>query len=97
MFSGSSDKEFYEILDAIYSEYTKFNHKNDPFESNEFIWSVKAIRVGNIHLRHQKYYLPSTKVLGVIYCRLTSKIIWIGSSERSWVYVKKSSQAKYQL
>ena len=36
-FSGLPEKELYETLDTFWSEYTNFNHKNDPFENNEFI------------------------------------------------------------
>ena len=36
----------------------------------------------------KKYSLPSTKVLGFVSCRVTSKIIGIGYSERSWGDVK---------
>ena len=54
LFSGSSGKEFHETLDAFCSEYTNFNHKNDPFNSNKFIWCSKYIRDGNMHQWHQK-------------------------------------------
>ena len=33
-FPGSAEKELYETLDTLWSEYTDFNNKNDPFESN---------------------------------------------------------------
>ena len=71
LFSGSPDKELHETLDTFCSEYTKFNIKNDPSDSNEFIWISKDICDGNSHLWHQKYYLPSTKVLGFVDCRFT--------------------------
>ena len=54
LYAGSSEKEFYETLDTFWSEYKKFNNNNDPFESNEFIWSSKYIRDGNSHMWHQK-------------------------------------------
>ena len=66
----------------------KINHKNDPFERNEFIWNSKYITDGNSHLCYQKYSLPSTKVPGFVACRVTSKILGIGSAERSWGDVK---------
>ena len=61
---------------------------NDPFDSNEFIWNSKNISDGNSHILHQKYSLPSTKVIGFVACRVTSKIIGIGSAESSWGDVK---------
>ena len=70
--------------------------KNDPFESNDFIWNSKDISHGNCHLWHQKSSLPSTKVLGFVAFRVTSKILGIWSAERSWGDVKKN-QDIYQL
>ena len=88
LFAGLSEKELYELLDTFWSEYKKSNHKNDPFDSNEYIWSSKYIRDRNSHLWHQKYYLPSTKVLGVVACRITPNFLGIVSAERSWGDVK---------
>ena len=65
------------------SKYPNFNHKNDPFLSNEFIYNSKDISCGNIYLWYEKYSLPSTKVIGFVACRVTSKIIGIGYSECS--------------
>ena len=70
LYDGLNDKELNETHDTFGSEYTKFNHKNDAFDSNEFIWRSKDISDGNSHLWHQKYYLPSTKVLGFVDCRV---------------------------
>ena len=47
-----------------------------------------------IHPWHHKYSLPYTKVLGVVAYRVTSKIIGIGSAERSWGDVKTIKSAK---
>ena len=49
---------------------------------------------GNSHLWHQKYSLPSTKVLDFVACRVTSKILGIGSAERSWGDVKTIKSGK---
>ena len=46
------------------------------------------IRDGNSHLWHQKYWLPFTKFLGFVACRVTSKVLGIGAAERYWVNVK---------
>ena len=44
----------------------------------------KDIRDGNSHLWHQKYSLPCTNVPGFVACRVISKVLGIGESERSW-------------
>ena len=84
LFSGSTEKELHETLDAFWSKYTNFNNNNnDPFDSNEFIWNSTDISDGKSNLWHQKYSLPSTKVLGFVAFRVTSKTLGIGSAERS--------------
>ena len=70
LFSGSTEKELHETLDAFWSKYTNFNHKNDHFYSNEFICNSKDISDGNSNLWHKKYSLPSTKVLGFVAYRV---------------------------
>ena len=84
----STEKELNETLHTFWSEYTKSNHKNYPFDRNEFIWNSKDIRDGNSNLWYQKYSLPPTKIVGFVFCMVTSKILGIVSAERSWGDVK---------
>ena len=88
LFAGSSEKELHEKLDKFCIEYTNLNKNIDTFDSNKFIWSSKYFCDGNSNLWHQKYYLPYTKVLGFVYCSVTSQIIGIGSAYCSWGDVK---------
>ena len=37
LFAGSTEKELHETFDTFWSEYTKLNHNNYPFGTNEFI------------------------------------------------------------
>ena len=50
LFAGSTEKELHKTLDMFCSEYTNFNHNNDPVNSNEFIWNSKHICDVNSHL-----------------------------------------------
>ena len=50
LFAGSTEKALHGTLDTFWSEYTKFNQKNYPFDRNEFIWNSKDITDGNSHL-----------------------------------------------
>ena len=84
------------LHDESSEKYTKFNHKNNPFDNNKLIWISKYICDENSHLCHHKYSLPYTKVLDVIACRVTSNIPGIGSIERSWVDVKTIKPGKNQ-
>ena len=54
LFAGSYEKDLNETLDTFWIQYIKFNHKNDPYDSNEFIRSSKDICDGNSNLCHQK-------------------------------------------
>ena len=65
LFSGSSEKELHEIFDTFWSKYKKFNHKNDPFEINEFIWSSKDILDVNVicGIRNTIYHQPKSLVV----------------------------------
>ena len=94
LFVVSTEKELHETLDAFWSEYTNFSHKNDTFDSNEFIWNSKDICDGNSHLWYQKYSLPSTKDLGFVAFSVTSKILGIGSADRLWGDVKTIKSGK---
>ena len=72
-FDASTEKELHATLDTFWIKYTNVINKNDPFGSNEFIWIIKYICDGNSHLWNHKYSLPSTKVIGFVACRVTSK------------------------
>ena len=64
------------------------------FDADEFIRKSKDIRDGNSHLWHQKYSLPFTKVICFVACRVTSKVLGIGVTERSWGDVKTIKSGK---
>ena len=83
IFHGSSEEKNDVTQDIFCTEYTEFDNKIGSFDVDEFIWKSKDIRDGNIHLWHQKYSLPYTKVLGFVACRFTSKVLGIGAAECS--------------
>ena len=94
LFSGSTEKDLHGTLDTFWSEYKNFNQKKYPYDRKYFIWNSKDISDGNSHIWHQNYSLPSTKVLGFVACRVTSKTLGIGSAERSWGDGKKIKSGK---
>jgi hypothetical protein len=49
---------------------------------------------GDSYLWHEKYSLRSTKVLGFVACRVTSKLVGIGAAERCWGGVKQIKTGK---
>ena len=88
LFPKSSKKQLHETINTFWSEFKKYNHKNDPFDSNEFILSSTDNCGVKSHLWHQKCSLPSTTFLRFVTCRATSKIIEIEAAERLWDGVK---------
>ena len=48
----------------------------------------KYIIYVNSYLWHQKYYLPCSRVLGFVACRVTPKILGIVDDKRFWGDVK---------
>ena len=81
-------------LDVFWTEYTAFDNKVGSYDADEFIWKSKYISDGNSHLWHQKYSLPFTKVIGFVSCRVTSEVLGIGASERSWGDLKTIKSGK---
>ena len=69
--------------DILWTEYTDFDYKIGSFDADEFILKIKDTKDGNSNFWYQKYSLPCTNVLGFFACRVTSKVLGIGASERS--------------
>ena len=67
----------------FWTEYTEFDNKMGSFYADKCLRKSKDIRDGNSYLLHQKYPLPCTKVLIFVACRVTSKALGIGATERS--------------
>ena len=92
--NGLPEYEITVTQDIFWTDYTDFDNKNGSFDGDEFIRKRKDIRDGNIHLWHQKYSLPCTKVLGFVSCAVTSKVLGIGIAERSQGDVQKTKSGK---
>ena len=94
LFYESFEEEMNVTFDVFWTEYTAFNNKFGSYDADEFIWKIKDIINGNIHLWYQKYSLPFTKVLGFFACRVTLMVLGIGAEERSWGDVKTIKSGK---
>ena len=46
------------------------------------------------HLAREIFFLPYTKVLGYVACRVSSKCLGIGSADRSWEDTKHIKSGK---
>ena len=94
LFSGASEEEMNVTIGVFWTKYNAFDNKVGLYDADEFIWKSKDIRDGNSHLWHQKYSLPFTKVLGFVASIVTSKVLGVGATERSWGDVKTIKSRK---
>ena len=74
--------------DIFCTEYTEFDNKIGSFVFDEFIQRSIDIKDGNSNLWHKKYSLPCIKGLGFVAYRVISKVLGIGTAERSQGDVK---------
>ena len=73
------------IKNTFWEEYQNFSNKVGDFYSRDFIWNNQNLTQGKSYLWHKMFSEKSTKVLGRLACRVTSKIIGIGSAEKAGV------------
>ena len=59
-----------------------------------FFCSSKDILESNSYIWHQKYFLPCTKLLGCVACRVTPNILGIRTDEQSWDDIHKIKYGK---
>jgi hypothetical protein len=76
------------ILNTFWTEHDHFHSKCGPYANRKHIWVSQDLADGNSHLWHKKNSLRYTAILGKLACLVCSKILGIGSAERSWGDVK---------
>ena len=69
-------------------------NKTGPFANKDRIWNSQDLVDNKTYMWHKKYSLDVIKYLGKLACRVTSKIMGIGSAERSWGDVKHIKTGK---
>ena len=72
----------------FWEEFDYFTSKTGVFANCKHIWNSTNIVKGNAHLWHCRNSYRYTEVLGKLACWVRSKILGIGSAERSWGDVK---------
>jgi len=77
-----------DLLNSFWTEHEHFHSKSGPFANRKHIWISQDLVDGNSHLWHKKNSLRYTSILGRLACIVCSKILGIGSAERSWGDVK---------
>ena len=93
LFNDDEEYNINQLKDLFWQEYTDFSTKVGQF-AKTYIWTSTAINKGKSFEWHSMYSLKFTKILGRLACRVTSKIIGIGSAERNWGDVKHLKSGK---
>ena len=76
------------MLNMFWTEHDQFHSKIGPYGNRDHIWHSQDIIAGNSHFWQKKNLLHYTSILGRAACIVCSKILGIGSAERSWGDVK---------
>ena len=80
----ATEKEKREKKDRFCQEFREFRGKTGSFDGDNSMWESSLLDEGKAHVWHDTYSCLNTDVLGWLGCRVTSKILGIGSAERAW-------------
>ena len=87
--SKSEEDYIGNMINDFWTEFDEFHDKRGIYENREYIFKNHADLVNNkVFIWHKKETLHYTKIFGAFACRVCSKILGIGSAERSWGDVK---------
>ncbi len=78
------------IIDVFWREFMHWQNMTGCYAVCRVWFSTCDALEGKSHIWHETYFLPYTKVLAFVACRVTLKRLGIGSRERAWSDVKKS-------
>jgi hypothetical protein len=85
---GFSDIELDDLVNCCMEQFTYFRNKTGEYGRYPGIWRGTLCKDGQSHLWHQTHTSAYYKELGSVACRVTSKLLGIGSAERAWGDVK---------
>jgi hypothetical protein len=86
---GYSEDKMGSLINSFWQEFEEFQYKTGPYANREYIFQNHVdLSSGNIHFWHKKEMLCFTIIFGRFACRVCSKILGIGTAERSWGDVK---------
>ena len=77
------------MINDFWAEFDEFQDKLGIYENRDYIFkNHQDLLNDKVFLWHKKETLHYTKIFGAFACRVCSKILGIGSAERSWGDVK---------
>jgi hypothetical protein len=91
---GFSDETIDSLVTDCAEQFALFRSKQGQYCGLPAIWKSKMCTNGQSHLWHQAHTRPLYKELGSVACRVTSKLLGIGSAERAWGDVKHLKEGK---
>ena len=87
--------ELDQLKNKFWTEFYAFQSKSGPtYEGRDYIWQHSDITNGNSYWWHKMFTYSSTEIFGKVACRVSSKILGIGSCERAWGDVKHNKIGK---
>lgn len=75
-------------LSLLVEQFMSFRSQSGRPYSDPMVWSSPHCKEGNSHIWHYQYSRPWNRELSYVACRVTSKLLGIGSAERCWGDVK---------
>ena len=75
-----SEDDVEDLVVACMEQFACFRNKSGHYNQSS-IWKSQYVRDGASHLWHEAHTYPECKELGYVACRITSKLLGIGSAE----------------
>jgi hypothetical protein len=75
-------------------QFFNFCNKTDNYCHDNIMWQSQLALDGQSHLWHRQYSITKCHEFGYVACRVTSKLLGIGSCERQWGSVKQLKSDK---
>ena len=88
-----SEEELGQNIDQFWIDHDKFWSRKGSFQTS-YIWKSSTIKDGKSYIWHNIYAKPFTKVLELVGCQVTSKILGVGPSEINWKDYKHVQRGK---
>ena len=80
LYCHQSEEKLGQNIDEFWIEHETFCSRTSSFQTS-YIWKSSAIKDVKTYLWQNRYANPFIKVLGLVGCQVTSKILGIGPSK----------------
>lgn len=94
LFAADPTAKIHLVIHNFWVQFKHFQNQTGKYSGNPGRWLIPEVDAGKSYVWHDLYSTPYYKELGHIACRTTSKLLGIGSAERSWGDVKHLKTGK---